>query len=82
MKLSEFLLMNNLKLKIYVCPSGEYKVDFTSLVEISDGICLKNCCGIGSKDINQAIRNTLNNISNKKLKIDNKRYIEVLEIEL
>lgn len=82
MKLNEFLLMNYLELKIYVCPCGEYRVDFEPLVEISDGICLKSCCGDASKNLNQAIQNTLNNISYKKLKIDNKHYINILDVEL
>lgn len=82
MKLNEFLKMNKLTLKIFVCDNGNYKVDFNPIVEIKDKIFLRSACGSSDKDIKTAINNTLKTISNCTLKIDNKRYIDVLDIEL
>lgn len=82
MKLNEFLKLNDLSLKIFVCSNNEYRVGFSPLVEIKDSIFLRSECGNSNKDIKIAIENTLKNISNKTLKINNERYIEVLDIEL
>lgn len=82
MKLNEFLRMNNLALKIFVCSNGNYRVDFTPMVEISDGVFLRSACGDSDKNIRIAINNTLEKISNSMLKIDNERYVSVLDIEL
>lgn len=82
MKLNEFLKMNNLQLKIFVCSDGSYRCGFIPLVEIKEGSFLKSECGDGDKDIKTAIENTLKNISNQTLKIDNKRYIKVFNVEL
>jgi hypothetical protein len=82
MKLNEFLKMNELTLKIFVCDNGDYRVDFNPFVEIKDRIFLRSACGDSDKDIKVAINNTLKNISNHTLKIDNKRYIDVLDVEL
>lgn len=82
MKLNEFLRINNLQLKIFVCGNGTYRCGFYPNVEISDGIFLRSECGDAAKDIKTAIKNTLENISNKTLKINNERYISVFSIEL
>lgn len=81
MKLNEFLKMNDLTLKISVCDNGDYSVDFYPFVEIKDRIFLRSC-GDSDKDIKVAINKTLKRISNHTLKIDNKRYVDVLEVEL
>lgn len=82
MKLNEFLSINDLRLKIFVCSNGKYRVDFYPLVEIKEGIFLRSGCGDGSSDLLTAISNTLNKISNKTIKIDNKRYVKVLNVTL
>lgn len=82
MKLNEFLRINNLQLKIFVCGNGTYRCGFYPNVEVSDGIFLRSECGDAAEDIKTAIENTLENISNKTLKINNERYISVFNIEL
>ena len=82
MKLNEFLKTQELNLKVFVCCDGSYRVGFTPSVEIYEHGFLTSECGDSSKDILTAIKNTLKNISNKRLKIDNKRYVNILEVEL
>lgn len=82
MKLNEFLATHDLQLKIFVCSNGNYRCGFNPIVEISDGIFLRSECGDGAKDIKTAIENTLKNISNKTLKINNEKYVSVFDVEL
>lgn len=82
MKLNEFLKTYDLKLKINVNYKGDYCCDFSPTVEISDGMFLTSAWGKSSKDIKTAIENTLKNVSNKTLKINNEKYVSVFEVEL